>query len=204
MANIKLAIVELHKAFNQFNECLFNNNIPEPAILIQNQGNRKNILGWCTQKEIWNDEEEQKNKYEINICAEYLNRNVDEILETLLHEMVHLNNIVQGIKDTSRSGSYHNKNYKEQAEKYGLEVEFDNKSGWCITSLQDKTKQLISEFGIDNNAFRMVRQFEQRSGGEKNSSIRKYVCTECEVSVKATKEVNIVCGDCEVKMLCCS
>jgi len=31
-------------------------------------------------------------------------------------------------------------------------------------------------------------------------SVRKYVCPDCEVSVRATKAVNVVCGDCNKQM----
>lgn len=58
----------------------------------------------------------------------------EQVAETLLHEMVHLYNLQIGVQDTSRGGTYHNKKYKEAAEKHGLTVEKDAKYGWTKTS----------------------------------------------------------------------
>jgi len=44
--NIETAISELHKVFHKLNDVLFNSALPEPALLIQNKGNKKNVLGW--------------------------------------------------------------------------------------------------------------------------------------------------------------
>ena len=54
--------------------------------------------------------------YEINLCAKHLARPFGHVAETLSHEMVHLYNLQVGVQDTSRSGTYHNKKYKEAAE----------------------------------------------------------------------------------------
>lgn len=109
--NIETAISELHKVFHKLNDVLFNSALPEPAILIQNKGNKKNVLGWCSTQEIWVNKTTQERRYEINIVAEYLNRSVYEVVSTLLHKMVHLHNLVNGIKDVSRGNVYHNKKF---------------------------------------------------------------------------------------------
>ena len=41
---------------------------------------------------------------------------------------------------------------------------------------------------------------EQTEGGKRPSSTRKYICPCCKNSVRATKAVNIICGDCMEKM----
>ena len=82
--------------------------------------------GWCTSWKAWgSSEDKEKGYYEINICSEYLTRSFEEIAETLLHEMVHLQNIKDGVQDTSRSGKYHNRKYKQAAEAHGLNVDQD-------------------------------------------------------------------------------
>lgn len=53
--NIKRLTDELHKSFHFFNKTFYKNSLPEPSILVQNKGNRKNVLGWCTVNKIWND-----------------------------------------------------------------------------------------------------------------------------------------------------
>lgn len=208
--NIKLAISELHKAFYCFNDALFNQELPEPAILIQNRGNKKNVLGWCSNKEIWINEKEQNKKYEINIVAESLNRTLCEIMSTLLHEMVHLYNSVNNIKDTSRNSTYHNKAFKKSAENYGLIIEHDKKTGWSDTKLREETEELVNSFSINEGAFDMFRidKFTSAEGqdgeGEegikkRKSSVRKYVCPKCDTIIRSTKDVNVLCGICKLK-----
>lgn len=54
------------------------------------------------------------------MCAEYMRRSFEEICGTLLHEMAHLYNLINGIKDCNKL--YHNKKFKEAAEAHGLTV----------------------------------------------------------------------------------
>jgi rubrerythrin len=206
MANIRESITTLHKAFNELNRRLFNSRLPQPAILIQNQGNRKGILGWCTTRENWSNTEGTEKKFEINITAEYLNRNASEIICTMIHEMVHLDNIINGIQDCSRGGTYHNKKFKAAAERCGLEVTQSKKLGWAHTKLNAEGIKLYESLRINKEAFKIARAAEQKAEGKK-TNVRKYVCPECGQIIRATKQVNVLCGICSteddfIKMIC--
>lgn len=65
--------------------------------------------------------------------------------------MVHLYNLQIGVQDTSRSGTYHNKKYKEAAEQHGLIVDKDSKYGWTKTSLNDEAKAFVE--GLQDKKF---------------------------------------------------
>lgn len=196
MKNIEIAIKELYRLFEELNNKIFNSELPEPAILIQNQGKHKGVLGWCTTKEIWTDRENTIKKYEITMCAEYLNRNINDIAGTMLHEMVHLDNIRDGVKDTTRSGKYHNKKFKATAEAAGLIVELSDLYGWSQTRLSPDLVQWIETLNMNHIGFKLARSFELTKKGAKKSSTRKYQCPYCDNKVRATKEVNIICKDC--------
>lgn len=207
--NIKKMTDELHKAFHFFNKTFYNNALPEPSILVQNRGNRKNVLGWCTVNKIWRDYSVNEKKYEITLVAEYLHLGMLPILSTLLHEMAHLYNLVNNIQDVTRGGTYHNKKFKEIAEKSGLIIEHHKSYGWTITHLQQFTINLIKNSDIKEEAFTLYRidpfqkQIEDEEETEETtekpkSSRRKYICPSCEVKISANKEVNVVCGDCGV------
>ena len=198
--NTKIIIDELHKAFTLFNEKMFGNELPEPAILIQSRGNKKLTLGWCTVAKVWKNENTEEEKYEINLVAEGLNRGIYPVMATLLHEMVHLYNLTHNVKDVTRGGTYHNKKFKERAELSGLNVEHDNKIGWSLTSLQGWVMDLIDSHDFDKYAFKMARRSSDVEGTKdkpkKKSSVRKYVCPSCGCIIRASKLVNVICGDC--------
>lgn len=205
--NIKILITELYKAFQLFNKELYNNELPEPSILIQNRGNKKNVMGWCTTSKEWNDTINKEKKYEIAIISDYLYRGMLPVLSTLLHEMAHLYDLQNGIQDVSRSGTYHNKNFKTVAESHGLLIEHDKGIGWSLSKLQSSTIDLIKKSNINEEAFSLIKiipkvnddeEGEEGEDTKSKSSTRKYVCPKCGNIIRASKEVNVICGDCNV------
>jgi curved DNA-binding protein CbpA len=72
---------------------------------------------------------------EIMISGEGLRRTAREVLATLLHEAAHALAHERGIKDTSRQGRYHNKQFKIHAEELGLTVEHDDRNGWSASTI---------------------------------------------------------------------
>lgn len=200
--NTKVMLSELHRAFKLFNDKLFKGELPEPAILIQSRGNKKLTLGWCTMNPIWVNATTQEKKYEINIVAEALDRGLLPVMNTLLHEMVHLHCLSNNIKDTSRGLTYHNTNFKNMAETHGLVCtgeKPDDKIGWSSTKLHDYTVKLIYENNFDEGIFSLSRLDTTEIPKDKNKpkrSVRKYECPECGNSVRPSKDINLVCGDC--------
>ena len=141
--NTKMVINELHRIFAFLNRDLFEGKLPEPAILIQSRGSKTLTLGWCSVEKIWKNDATNEERYEINLVAEALNRGVFPVMATLIHEMVHLHNLVNDIKDTSRGNTYHNSKFKEQAEKRGLIIQYADKIGWSVTSLSPYLMELL-------------------------------------------------------------
>lgn len=209
--NIKIAIQELHKAFAYLNRDLYRSELPEPAITIQSRGNNQNTLAWFTVGKVWVNDLSHEERCEINIAAEGLNRGLYPVMTSLLHEMTHYYNYLHGIQDVSRGKTYHNKKFKKTAEEHGLIIEREHKDlGWSQCSLSKATLNLINSYDIIPEAFAFGRrEFIESSDEEgeedkpkkKKSSTRKYVCPCCNTSIRATKEVNILCGDCNVKMI---
>lgn len=112
--------------------------------------------------------------------------------------MVHLWNLQNKVQDTSRSGLYHNARFKNEAELRGLEVEKGDKYGWHITKLTPETHEYIESLGERN--FNLSRRKVVKTSKSKQSA-RKYVCPSCGMSIRATKEVRIKCGDCDEMMV---
>lgn len=208
---IMSAIDELQRCYRKLNEDLFAGELEEVIITIQGDVT-SGAYAWITEGKVWSDK--NKTYYrEINMTAEHLQRPPDLIICSLLHEMCHLMNMQKGIKDTSRAGTYHNKEFKEMAITHMMNVEKSDKYGYCITTptewLSDWTKE-----NCRYGCFRYKRSKTYKDGtpkttkpGEdgkektvsktKQSSI-KYICPKCKSVIRATKNLDdkIICADC--------
>lgn len=188
----------LQALFNILNEELFENKL-EKCVITCKEGQKANAYGWITTAKVWN--QNQIERHEINISCEYLNRSKEEIAGTMLHEMCHLYAIQNNIKDTSRSGIYHNERYKEIAINHCLNVKFYEKVGHAVTELNDKGKEIIKKWNVNEIKLYKKEEEKKEKKTKKKSSTRKYICPCCQNSVRATKQVNIICMDCNKQML---
>jgi len=116
---------------------------------------------------------------------------------------------MHGIKDVSNNGMYHNKKFKEEAEKRGLIIEKHNTYGWTITHPSENLCAWLRENGFTGIKMGRIENWKKEgadgTGGsdgikKKKSSTRKYRCSIYGISVRATKEVHIKCMDCNNKM----
>lgn len=194
-ATIRPVIERLEQVFDTFNKHFYNNELERPVITVA-QDTTSGAYGWFTTWRAW-QEEGSEGYYEINICAETLDRPFHETVGTLLHEMAHLYARMNNIKDTSRGGTYHNKRFKEIAEAHGLIIENTQKYGWTKTSLSDSTKEFVDSMNFEGFTLRRTPMAKLASG--KKSSSKKYVCPHCGQSVRATKEIRILCGECSTE-----
>jgi hypothetical protein len=218
-ASIEAMTSELHKAFALLNNRFFENQIPAPAITIQTSGHKKLSMGWCTTKEVWGDKDGKIKLYEINISAEYVDLNFVETMDTLMHEMVHLYNIVHKVQDCSRNNTYHNKNFKARAIQSGFyfpDKKPNKKYGWAFPKLTKETIEEIQKMDIDQAVFTISRRgsryfdsleemeeaTSEESGEEKKKKSFKWVCPGCALIVRSTKrDIHLKCGECDMSLV---
>lgn len=203
----------LEKMFRRLNEDSFGGILEEPIITIQST---PGAYGHVTVAKAWKRGDERR--HELNISADWLNRPIEEVVATMLHEMVHLWNLQHDIQDCSRGGSYHNRKFKEEAEKHMLQIEKHETYGWTITKITDELLEYILKQGWED--FEMNRGFlggfsgpsGDKSGSSpkptvagmngtekpKGSNSRRYVCPCCKAIVRTTKDLHIICGTCNV------
>lgn len=133
-------------------------------------GSKRRFNGWFAESKWKEKVDEEKidsnppEKYhEINICADTLNRNPEDIFETLLHEMAHLLNSVRGVNDCNPKNQYHNKKFKSVAEEnFHLIVEKFPGRGYAKTSLSETSRKAIEQLNPNKEAFGYFRVFTPR------------------------------------------
>ena len=79
------AVGQLEKIYNTLNEDFFEGLLPVPIITVQS---KPGTYGHCSVAKVW--QRPDGSTYELNIAAEVLNYPIEETLDTMIHEMVHL------------------------------------------------------------------------------------------------------------------
>lgn len=195
----------LVKIFKLVNEEYFNSSLEIPTITIQST---VGAYGHVSVQKVWHNDNTAT--HELNLSADYLNRPIENVVATLIHEACHLYAIQNDIKDTSNHGIYHNKRFKALAEMRDLKISRHEKYGWTIT---EPTEQLL-DFCISNRLedIQIVRQtllspikvptdHPTAISPRKPSSTRKYICPCCHNSFRATKNINVLCLDCHTPFI---
>ena len=154
----------------------------------------------------------ERGAVEINIGAGTLDRPIESVIATLIHEQVHYYNWSHGVKDCSRGGQYHSKKFKLEAEKHGLHIDYDSRIGWSITEPTEELIEWVIENGFED--FRLGRnEFQEMiivgTGGKsgtapkfpKKSNSIKMICPCCGNIARVTKTTNLICGNCMIKMI---
>ena len=125
----------LVKIFKLVNEEYFNSSLEIPTITIQST---VGAYGHVSVQKVWHNDNTAT--HELNLSADYLNRPIENVVATLIHEACHLYAMQNDIKDTSNHGIYHNKHFKALAEMRDLKISRHEKYGWTIT---EPTEQLL-------------------------------------------------------------
>lgn len=200
----------LEEAYKVLNRVYFNNELPTIVISIMSSPRSK---GHFTVGKVWRAEENHYN--EINISAEYLKRPIDEVCATLCHEMVHYYCHINGISDVSHEGRYHNKYFKQEAEKRGLIISYQQYIGYSVTKPSKEFTEVLKANNIekpidinrDGENYTIGTGIDNAGGTDSNietpnkpkCSTRKYQCMCCGNSFRATKDINVLCLDCDMQ-----
>lgn len=137
------AVSQLEHIYNSLNTDFFGGELPTPIITVQS---KPGTFGHCTTTKVW--KRKDGGAYELNIAAEVLNYPIEETLDAMLHEMVHLYCRENGIKEVSRGGKYHNKKFKAIAEAHGLICVPCGQYGWNTTPGDNLVEYALSKNGM--------------------------------------------------------
>ena len=204
---------ELEKMFRLLNLDLFQGELPTPVITVIPT---PKAYAHYVPYDIWDTKD--MSRREINIASGTLDRPLENITASLVHEMVHMyNDVIKHVQDTSNKGVYHNKLFKQEAESHGLIVTRTEKYGYSRTEPGEE----IIDFLLRHDELREIEMCRANPALKavsigthagntgvtktvttgKESHHRKYMCPICGNSCRATKDINIICGDCMERMV---
>lgn len=172
---------EIEKIFNTFNKLYFDDLLPPPMITYNNS-----LYGSLNKNAV------TKNgscySYELILPINILNKDIDEIAACVLHNMIHEYDYIYEKKMASRGDTYHNKRFKNFAEKCGLTCECSSeKYGWT-THTNDEFKTMCIELGFDKN---WSNRYELPQSVKQSSTV-KYIDEISGESVRGTKPNHIL------------
>ena len=203
------ATSQLEHMYNALNQDFFGGELPPVIITVQS---KPGTMGHSSRAKVWRRKEDEL--FELNVAAEVLSYPIEETIDTIIHEACHIYCRINGISEVSRGGAYHNKRFKAVAEDHGLSCIYTgSKFGWNTTPGDNLIEYALqkgwSEIQINRQTVRPIRTASGLNqtgggiqGGKAPSSTRKLICPGgCGQSVRATKKVNIICGNCLVPMV---
>lgn len=215
--NVQRVQQYLKKIFRLLNEQIFDNELEDVQIVLSNSSR---CYGYYTlNKSTWigNSCGQEFHHHEIGVSAQFLSsegRDITSLVATLAHECCHALGEQQGIRTCSRNNVYHNRRFRDIAEKHGLIVEHSPQHGYSHTSCGER----LLQFCIDNDLqdIRINRCSDYyiplgagsspSSGGSTATTARrpssyKLLCPSCACTVRATKlGVRLMCISCDEEM----
>ena len=192
------ADAELRSAYAFFNAELFAGRLP--ACLITYPRNRRTYGYFCGDR--W-DGSGERLADEIALNPQHFTaRGTTDVLSTLVHEMVHLEQHHFG--KASRTG-YHNKQWAEWMDRVGLVPSHNGQPGGKRVG-QQMTHYIDAGGGFETACERLLGQDFQISWVDRaedeperkpRTTRTKYTCKGCGLNVWAKPDASIRCGDCD-------
>jgi len=127
--------------------------------------------------------------HEVTFNSRYLNRSLAEMLQTLLHELLHLWQFLYG---RPGRGNYHNMAFRRKAALYGLQID---ERGHHIGVLPGLFTQLLLEHRVEISTLHFADEPafpKMRTKGD--SKLKKWTCG-C-TNVRCAVELIAKCGKC--------
>jgi hypothetical protein len=192
------------EAYDFYNKHLFRGELPGCVITLQR---KKNCYGYF-HGDTWKSDVSDTLSDEIALNPDsFTSRSNDDVLSTLVHEMVHLQQHHFG--QPSRSG-YHNKQWAGYMKDVGLMPTSTGEEGG------KQTGQRMTHYIIPGGKFAEATSILLEKGytipwkfifedleksKKKRDSKTKYTCPDCGLNAWGKPGIDILCGSCEVALL---
>lgn len=196
----------LELAYQFFNDRCFSGQLPDCLITLQRK--RRAYGYFWAKKFIERSGENHTDEIALNPSL-FLEQSVEEILQTLLHEMCHLWQFHFG--KTSRAG-YHNRQWADKMLEVGLIPSSTGKPGGRQVGQRmgdyvDPEGQFpalckeLLDLGFELPYVERQSPKKSALALQKRQSKTKYTCPGCGVNAWAKQDVRLACGDCVVPLV---
>ena len=191
----------LDRAFNHFNEKLFDNRLP-PVMFTLTRKRGAHGYFWAEQ---FKHREDGDPTHEIALNPNTMDRTIEAVLSTLVHEMTHLEQQEYG---TPGKKGHHNKEWVKLMERVGLIPSDTGMPGGKQTGR--KVTHYIDEQGPFVVAFQELMPFDlpyftqkTDTAGAKKKDLSKVKreCPCCNAKAWAKQGMRIICGECDEEMV---
>lgn len=188
---------KLTRAFDYFNDTLFNGDLPKCLILV---ARKRGANGY-----FWADvfRKGKESAHELTLNPDVMDRSPRETLGTLVHEMAHL--WQEEFGKPGKNG-YHNRQWCEKMIEIGLDPVSRNGKGMKGTGT--RVSHEIVKDGPFDQAFELIDQeltdlvcSIPAERVKRPNSRHKLVCGTCKQAIYGTKMNEIKCAICDVNMV---
>ncbi len=188
----------LDTAFNHFNERLFENRLPPVMITLTRKRGAHGYF-WAEQ---FKHREDGDTTHEIALNPNTMDRTMEAVLSTLVHEMTHLEQQEYG---TPGKKGFHNKAWVKLMERVGLIP-----VGQGGKQTGRKVSHEIDPEGPFVQALQELMPFDlpyftapvvNDAAKKKDLSKVKRECPHCEAKAWAKQGMRLICGDCDAEMI---
>jgi hypothetical protein len=177
--------------------------IPAAVVIVgPGTGNGRAVWGHFSGMR-WQRMNDETRYSEIMVAGEGLQRPTADVLGTLLHEAAHALADARGIKDTSRQGRWHNKQFAKLANELGLTTEPDDKTGYATGMPHLTVERYGSTITALKAAITLFRHPEAEKPKKKRDNSNNPVALECacprkiRVAPTVLEQGPITCDVCE-------
>lgn len=139
--------------------------------------------------------------YVIKAAAANLEGPVSQIYADLFHQIVHILNAENEIRDTSKQGQYHKKEFKSRAESLGLMI-LNKKDGYGFTHVivPDELIKKVDYPGFEEKLKKAIEEDIKRIANWRQKETI-YYCPVCNQMARADLKSKFFCGYCNVEMI---
>jgi len=201
VTNMSRLVNQLEKTFRMLNTDFFDGELDMPVITVTPSSR---TYAHYTPYDAWAVGD--TGRREINIASGTLDRPLESIIASLLHEAVHMyNDTIANVNDCSRGGTYHNRYFRDAAIAHGLICLPTDRYGWAKTLPSDE----LLEWILLHDELREIELCRFNPGAATKATVtrapgmasRRYICPCCSTVVRASKTVRVICADCMLPMV---